>query len=598
MRRAGFGWQRAPKRTVALVAVASALSVSGSASSGTADFRVVGGTWFNGRTIIGPAFAYETSGASRGVTLSGPNEFDARLGGDGQHIPGTPDWRSLYWCRPPGCDQTSPGGEYSATDESGAAVSFSIDQSSTLGAVTIDRSNLTATPDRVAVRWSAPQAARSYFVYINEASKNESILPTIRGVVLPPGATSAEFTGLALDPNTRYQIDVFAFSGDITSASPLQSPFNISSDRFEFAPHIPPPTADVAVDITQEVLPTASSAPAPPAVPAGTSIRYQITVTNNGPGVAQDVLGNVAAPTDSRFDSVSADTGTCSGSTNITCVFGNLAVGQQAHLTTIATPARGRRATTTARVSARGPDAVAANNTASVSIDVAAATTLVDPTFGETVTPIVISGFVCAQLPNTSRCVDIATLAEVPVGSVVDARVGRVQLTVATAAGTFEQAELYEGIFQVLQAILAARASVTEFRLAGGDFSVCKVQRAKRTTRPAARKRKPARQADTKPGQPVRRLWGDAVGSFRSRGSYAMAGVRGTVWLTEDFCNGTLVRVREGSVTVRDLVKNRTVVLTAGQTYFAEAPAPKAGKAKPAPAAKSKPKKRKTAAAR
>jgi hypothetical protein len=42
-------------------------------------------------------------------------------------------------------------------------------------------------------------------------------------------------------------------------------------------------------------------------------------------------------------------------------------------------------------------------------------------------------------------------------------------------------------------------------------------------------------------------------------------------------------------VTVRDLVKKRTVVVTAGKSYFAEAPAPKAAKAK---AKKAKPKRK------
>jgi hypothetical protein len=39
-----------------------------------------------------------------------------------------------------------------------------------------------------------------------------------------------------------------------------------------------------------------------------------------------------------------------------------------------------------------------------------------------------------------------------------------------------------------------------------------------------------------------------------------------------DRCDGTLVRVNEGSVTARDLVRNRTIVLNAGQSYLALAP--------------------------
>jgi len=49
--------------------------------------------------------------------------------------------------------------------------------------------------------------------------------------------------------------------------------------------------------------------------------------------------------------------------------------------------------------------------------------------------------------------------------------------------------------------------------------------------------------------------------------------VRGTIWLTEDRCNGTLVRVRRGSVSVRDLVKRKTVIVKRGKSYFARAKA-------------------------
>ncbi len=65
---------------------------------------------------------------------------------------------------------------------------------------------------------------------------------------------------------------------------------------------------------------------------------------------------------------------------------------------------------------------------------------------------------------------------------------------------------------------------------------------------------------------------GDAKGRFRTQGKYATAAVRGTVWLTEDRCDGTLIRVRTGSVTVRDLVRKRTVVVRAGQSYLARKP--------------------------
>jgi hypothetical protein len=45
--------------------------------------------------------------------------------------------------------------------------------------------------------------------------------------------------------------------------------------------------------------------------------------------------------------------------------------------------------------------------------------------------------------------------------------------------------------------------------------------------------------------------------------------VRGTRWLTEDWCAGTVTRVTQGAVSVRDLGQRRTVVVHRGQRYLA-----------------------------
>jgi hypothetical protein len=66
-----------------------------------------------------------------------------------------------------------------------------------------------------------------------------------------------------------------------------------------------------------------------------------------------------------------------------------------------------------------------------------------------------------------------------------------------------------------------------------------------------------------------RKLWGDGSGSFRTRGRYSAATVRGTRWLTQDTCTSTLTRVAKGVVSVRDEVKRKTVVLRAGKRYIA-----------------------------
>ena len=47
-------------------------------------------------------------------------------------------------------------------------------------------------------------------------------------------------------------------------------------------------------------------------------------------------------------------------------------------------------------------------------------------------------------------------------------------------------------------------------------------------------------------------LWGNGKGKFRTNGKYSSATVRGTIWLTQDRCDGTLTTVKRGTVSVRD----------------------------------------------
>jgi len=100
------------------------------------------------------------------------------------------------------------------------------------------------------------------------------------------------------------------------------------------------------------------------------------------------------------------------------------------------------------------------------------------------------------------------------------------------------------------------RVPVVELRLANGDFGVC----------PKRKKSSLGRFAATT----VRQLWGDGKGSFRTNGKYSSATVRGTKWLVKDSCAGTLTRVARGSVTVRDRVRGKTVVVAAGKSYLAK----------------------------
>ena len=96
-----------------------------------------------------------------------------------------------------------------------------------------------------------------------------------------------------------------------------------------------------------------------------------------------------------------------------------------------------------------------------------------------------------------------------------------------------------EGKFTVTQP--ATGEPVTTLRLTGPSFrDTC--------GEAAAARRKPRR---------VRRLWGDGRGRFRTAGHYSAATVRGTRWLVEDRCDGTLTRVVRGEVEVEDFTVAR-----------------------------------------
>jgi len=68
----------------------------------------------------------------------------------------------------------------------------------------------------------------------------------------------------------------------------------------------------------------------------------------------------------------------------------------------------------------------------------------------------------------------------------------------------------------------------------------------------------------------VRSLWSkDSHGQFQTYGHDSVATVRGTEWVTEDRCDGTLTRVVRGVVSVRARGARRPVTVTAGHSYLA-----------------------------
>jgi hypothetical protein len=170
------------------------------------------------------------------------------------------------------------------------------------------------------------------------------------------------------------------------------------------------------------------------------------------------------------------------------------------------------------------------------------------PVTGVNVNVTPVSGTVLVRLKGTTTFVPVTARSSVPVGSELDLTKGRIQLTSTAAGGTTQTAVFYQGRALVAQA--TAAAPVTTLTLSGP--LKC-----------------PKRKTSAVAAPKTRSLWGNGKGNFRTNGRYAAATVRGTFWLTQDTCKGTLVSVRSGTVSVLDRVRHRTVSVKAGKSYLA-----------------------------
>jgi hypothetical protein len=203
------------------------------------------------------------------------------------------------------------------------------------------------------------------------------------------------------------------------------------------------------------------------------------------------------------------------------------------------------------------------------------------PVPGKSVVVKVVSGQVFIKLPGSGRAratgpakgfVPFTGAANIPVGSQLDTSRGRVALTSAadTGGAKTQTADFYQGIFQVKQALPRTKpkrpaALITDLVMKGQIArSQCAPLKGARAAVAAAKKKKG-------PKSVLGKLWGNGKGKFRTSGKYSSATVRGTVWLVEDRCDGTLTKVSRGTVSVRDIKRRKTVIVKAGHSYLARA---------------------------
>ena len=180
------------------------------------------------------------------------------------------------------------------------------------------------------------------------------------------------------------------------------------------------------------------------------------------------------------------------------------------------------------------------------------------PTLGASVIVRVVAGRVLIRRPGTGSFARLATGAEVPIESQIDATNGRIALTSELPDGRTQTGRFGGGRFQLRQGRLGYVDLYLHGRACPRSARHARVESASATS---ARRRRP------------NHLWGhDNGGRFRTHGRNSQATVRGTRWLVADRCDGTLTVVTKGSVIVRDTVRHRRLVLHAGERYLAPFP--------------------------
>jgi hypothetical protein len=168
------------------------------------------------------------------------------------------------------------------------------------------------------------------------------------------------------------------------------------------------------------------------------------------------------------------------------------------------------------------------------------------------------------KVPGATDFTPVQQDQSLPVGTLVDVS-GESSLTMQKSTGQqmtfFGVPDNVPSEFTIASAANGG-AGVIGLKIVGGDFTTCRGRKFRYLDVRSKTKPKP---------KPIRRLWGSGKGTYSTTGKYASATVRGTFWLVADFCNGTLVTVRGGSVLVHDAVKNKSVIVRSGHSYFAAA---------------------------
>jgi hypothetical protein len=173
--------------------------------------------------------------------------------------------------------------------------------------------------------------------------------------------------------------------------------------------------------------------------------------------------------------------------------------------------------------------------------------------------------------------VPLTELRQIPNGTIINALHGT--LTLITAGGTqhatlstnakgkkkskkvkTQTGKFGGAVFKVTQARsgLATITLVSNAFKGAPSFASCKTKKGKAVSAAVSSKT-------------LQLLHSSAHGKFRTKGKYAAATVRGTIWTIADRCDGTLTHAIKDTVAVSDFVRHKTIILRPGHSYLAKA---------------------------
>jgi uncharacterized repeat protein (TIGR01451 family) len=153
---------------------------------------------------------------------------------------------------------------------------------------------------------------------------------------------------------------------------------DILENTVEIAPPVDVTDPDLTNNIATDINSTASvdadlqivKTDSPDPLAVGTLLVYTLNVKNNGPATAVDTIVIDTLPAGVSYNSVTTTTGTCSGTSVITCLLGNLDDQDEATITiTVATLTEGV-ISNTSTVSSSTNDPIMANNTSTATTTV------------------------------------------------------------------------------------------------------------------------------------------------------------------------------------------------------------------------------------